>query len=427
MDKQFLPGLVLLLAAAFAGLAAAQPEHAADPPTRVGVVTAAEGSVVFAGPGETDWVELPRNRPLARGDRLWTDEGARAEVHFGAAVLHLDGRTFLEVLAVDDDVVQLAVNEGSVNARVRGLRAGDQFEISTPQLALRASQPGEWRIDADPQRGATRVVSRGGLAVLYGSGRGAQQVVPGRPLAFGGRDLAPAHVAWPAAEAFERWAAQRNHAEDQSVTARFVPRDVVGYPLLDAHGTWSLDPALGPIWFPRPAAAEWAPYREGRWEWISPWGWTWIDDAPWGFAPFHYGRWTLVGARWAWVPGPLGRHPAYAPALAGFVGGTPGIAWYPLAPGEIWYPYAAASPSYVRHVNRYLVADSRYYNTGAHLFLRRPDAVTVVRSDDFQRGRPVQGRRLRVGPSELARAQPIASPAPQGAGGEPPVRRAGSY
>ena len=27
---------------------------------------------------------------------------------------------------------------------------------------------------------------------------------------------------------------------------------------------------------------KWAPYRHGYWRWIEPWGWTWIDDAPWG-------------------------------------------------------------------------------------------------------------------------------------------------
>ena len=114
------------------------------------------------------------------------------------------------------------------------------------------------------------------------------------------------------------------------------------------------------------------------------------------------------------MPGPLGRHPAYAPALVAFIGGTPGVGWYPLAPGEIWYPFTAASPAYVRHVNRYLVADSRYYNTGAHLFVRRPDAVTVVRSEDFHRGRAVHGRWLRMGPAELMRVQPIAAPSPRG-------------
>src|SRR4051812_10999791 len=137
----FLARWFALLAFAFAGAALAQQQQPAtaggDPPARVGTLSATEGSVAFAPAGETEWAEAPRNRPITRGDRLWTDEGARAEVHFGSAVLQMDGRTFVEVIAIDDDVVQLRVNEGVVNARVREMRGGDNFEIDTPQLALR--------------------------------------------------------------------------------------------------------------------------------------------------------------------------------------------------------------------------------------------------------------------------------------------------
>jgi hypothetical protein len=38
-----------------------------------------------------------------------------------------------------------------------------------------------------------------------------------------------------------------------------------------------------------------------------------------------------------------------------------------------------ASPRYVRAANRYLVADSRLYNTGTPRFMYRPDAVTAAR------------------------------------------------
>jgi hypothetical protein len=201
--------------------------------------------------------------------------------------------------------------------------------------------------------------------------------------------------------------------EDQSITARIIPRDVVGYQQLDQNGTWADDATYGPVWYPQVASADWAPYRYGHWESIAPWGWTWVDDAPWGFAPFHYGRWVEIGSRWAWVPGPLGRHPVYAPALVAFVGSSNSdIGWYPLAPGEVWRPYFDASPAYVRNANRYLVTDSRNYNTGPHLFMRRPDAVTTVRIDDFNRGRPVNRRRSRISGSEIARLQP-ASPPPK--------------
>ncbi|MEJ6020950.1 DUF6600 domain-containing protein [Ramlibacter sp. PS4R-6] len=425
----FLARCLALLVFAFAGAAMAQqqavvaPSQGADPPARVGTITALEGSVVFAPAGETDWTEVPRNRPLTRGDRLWTDEGARAEVHFGSAVVHMDSRTFVEVMAVDEDVVQLRVNEGVVNARVREMRGGDNFEIDTPQLALRVTEPGDWRMDVDAQQGFTRVAVRSGSTAVFGANGGAQQITAGRQAAFAGRDLAQlANPPQLADNGFERWALDRNRAEDQSIAARHIPRDVVGYQELDNHGQWSQDPEYGAVWYPQVSVADWAPYRYGRWEWIAPWGWTWIDDAPWGFAPFHYGRWATIGSRWAWVPGPIGRRPVYSPALVAFVGGGsgvsfsfssgPGIGWYPLAPGEIWQPFYAASPVYVRNVNRYVVVGSRSYNNGPHRFLSRPDAITAMRTDDFNRGRHVPGRWSRVNANDIARVQQVTPPMP---------------
>ena len=88
--------------------------------------------------------------------------------------------------------------------------------------------------------------------------------------------------------------ATRDRAEDQSVSAQYVSRDMTGYEDLDRNGTWSDDPEYGHVWAPTNVASDWAPYRYGRWVWVEPYGWTWIDDAPWGFAPFHYGRWAYV-------------------------------------------------------------------------------------------------------------------------------------
>jgi hypothetical protein len=215
---------------------------------------------------------------------------------------------------------------------------------------------------------------------------------PGQQIAFAGRDLERVAVqASPVEDGFDRWAADRNRLEDQSIAARYVPREVVGYQQLDPYGSWAQDPSYGAIWFPHVTVADWAPYRYGHWEWISPWGWTWIDDAPWGFAPFHYGRWAMIGSRWAWVPGRIGPRPIYAPALVVFVGGggtrgswslsigsSPGIAWYPLAPGEAWRPAYRTSPVYVRNVNRNIVMRG---NTAdyVHIHQRRAEALTGLK------------------------------------------------
>ena len=74
-------------------------------------------------------------------------------------------------------------------------------------------------------------------------------------------------------------------------------------------------------------AVDWAPYSHGHWGWVQPWGWTWVDDAPWGFAPFHYGRWVYVRDRWCWTPGACVARPVYAPALVAWVGGDRAATW----------------------------------------------------------------------------------------------------
>src|SRR5437867_1713415 len=82
----------------------------------------------------------------------------------------------------------------------------------------------------------------------------------------------------------------------------------------------------------------------------NPWGWTWVDDAPWGFAPFHYGRWVWYRSRWCWAPGSYVARPVYAPALVAWVGGpsvnvsvsigrsSPPVGWFPLGPREVYVP-----------------------------------------------------------------------------------------
>ena len=419
-----LPWLVVLLCCWLAGAALAQPATPArvadaegDPPARVASVTDRAGSVVFAPAGEQEWVDLPPNRPLTVGDRLWSDAGARAELHLGTATLHLDEQSHLGISALDTQAAQLILLQGTANARVRELAAGDNFEIDTPHVALRAEQPGDYRVEVEPQGGHTRVTVRSGAATIYGEDGQAMRLAAGQSQAFAGRALAQVDAPPAARDAFAQWVEQRNRAEDQSVAARHVPRAVVGYPQLDAHGTWSQDATYGTVWYPRVASADWAPYRDGRWEWIAPWGWTWIDQAPWGFAPFHYGRWATIGSRWAWVPGPLAARPAYAPALVAFfgdgttsfslnIGNGPGVGWYPLAPGEAWWPSYRASTRYVGWLNPRI--DLRRQHRDAwerHQHRRHAHAITAVAIDDFRRGRAVREHWRSVNPAGLRGAQ----------------------
>ncbi|MBI2772838.1 MAG: chromosome partitioning protein ParA [Burkholderiales bacterium] len=404
-------------------LLAAQAMAQTDPPGRVARLNLNEGSVAFSPAGDTEWTDAVLNRPLTQGDRLWTDRGSRAELHAGAIALRMNSQTHLAFVALDDHATQISLNHGALQARVRELADGDSFQLDTPNLSLRAAQAGEYRVEVDPDRGTTRVTVHSGTAVAYGEGGQSLAMGGGQQVEFRGRALVQiAAQEAPPTDVFDRWAAERDRREDQSVSARYVPREVTGYQQLDAWGKWIKDPALGAVWQPRDVDAAWMPFRYGRWDLVAPWGWTWIDEAPWGFATSHYGRWTQLGARWAWVPGRMAARPVYSPALVGFIGngaagdssnvhlgtGRSGVAWFPLAPGEAWKPGYKASPVYVGNVNRNMTAGEPAGSAYVH---RRPEALTAIALDDFQHGRPVRGRAQKLALGELARGQVAALPA----------------
>jgi hypothetical protein len=416
MPRLLVRCLPVFLISLYVGAACAQ----GDPPGRVGQLDYTEGTVTFSPAGDNEWIEAQPNRPLTRGDRFWTDKGSRAEIQVGSSAVRMSGQTQLEVLALNDQSTQLSVTQGTLYVRVRSLPEGENFEIDTPNLAYRAAYPGDYRVDVDATGGTTRVTIHSGTGAVYGEAGQALPLGGGQQITFRGRSLAQVNKQEsPPLDNFDRWALERNRRDDQSVAARYVPRETVGYQQLDAHGQWAQDPTYGAVWFPQGTPANWAPYRDGHWEWIAPWGWTWIDDAPWGFAPSHYGRWAMIHSRWGWVPGRLGLRPIYAPALVAFIGGgsssawsipiaagRPGVAWFPLAPGEAWQPGFKASPLYVSNVNRNMSPPA----STSYLYQSRPDSLTAISAEDFHRGRPVRGSWLRVAANTLTQAQIVPPP-----------------
>ena len=406
-----------LLAAMLLALTSAQAQTgellAGDPPSQVARLSLAEGLVSVAvasgqdTPGSVPvWQAAELNRPLTSGDQVWSDRGARAELHVGSTALRLGALTSLDLLQLDDRALLMRLNEGSLRFRVRALYDGQRLEISTPNLALTVTQPGDYRLDVNRAADTTRVVVQAGGGLIHGERAAASPLTINAQQqgSFSGTQLTSAAPGPAVQDAFDAWAMARDRLEDQSPTARYVPREVVGYQQLDSYGDWQQDATYGAVWLPRNVSANWAPYREGQWRWVAPWGWTWVDDAPWGFAPFHYGRWAQFGPRWGWVPGRLAPRPVYAPALVGFVGSTPGqrsnpqaypgsAGWFPLAPGEAFRPGYRSSPRYVTQINHNTVVNPL---AGDLRYQRQDHAISRAISDDFNRGRaqrPLPGPR----------------------------------
>jgi len=396
-----------------------------DPPTRVARLGYMEGSVSFQPAGENDWVQAVPNRPMTTGDKLWADKGSRAELQLGSAVIRLSENTSFSFLNLDDHTVQIQLSSGTINLRVRRLDQGDDFEVDTPDLAFTVSQPGSYRLDASEDGTYTVVSLRDGGGQVTGNGQTYTLNARQRVTFSGGTDSLNADVEdIGGPDQFDNWADGRDQRCDNSRSAQYLSRDVVGYEDLDDNGNWRDDREYGHVWYPNNVAPSWAPYHEGHWDWISPWGYTWVDDSAWGYAPFHYGRWVVVGGRWGWVAGPVNVQPVYAPALVVFIGGGGmafggGVGWFPLGPREVYVPPYQVSRGYMNQVNVSNTTVSttmitNVYNTTINkstnitnvTYANRtvPGAVTVVPQRAFASAQPVAQAAVAVNPQQIARA-----------------------
>jgi len=394
-----------------------------DPPGRVARVSFVDGAVSIAPAGSDEWGEAVVNRPLTTGDRIWADAGGRAELEVGSATLRLDENTGLGFDNLTDDVMQVHLSSGVMTLHAGSVTAAQIIEVTTPNTTVTLMQKGDYTIEAPEAGGQTVVKVRSGEATVAGASQRAYGVATNEQGVFNGTtDLTAEITGLEPPTQFEEWAYAREVRDQQSITARYVSPEVIGYRELDTYGTWYDEPEYGHVWSPTLLVDDWAPYRFGRWVWVSPWGWTWIDDAPWGFAPSHYGRWTYLRSRWCWVPGPAHIRPVYAPALVGWVGDpyagpfvNPGyggnIGWFPLAPREAYLPGYRASWRHFHNVNvsNTVIVNNTYINDAyqgraapidyhnRHV----PHALTVVQRDAFVSAHRVGDHRTQVTDDQL--------------------------
>ncbi|MGZ5042221.1 MAG: DUF6600 domain-containing protein, partial [Usitatibacter sp.] len=389
--------------ASFAGSSIAQ-----EPPTRVGRLAFTQGEVSVYQDPDQGWERGYVNTPITSENSVWTEPASRAELRVGGTALRLDAATQLDVSELGDTGLDATLARGTLNVRVRYKQRDESFAISTPQARFVLEADGRYRIDADPDNDESRLTVFSGAASLE-TARGSVRIPVGRALVVYG--AASEYVFESAGDtAFDRWALARDGQWRDADSRRYVSTYMTGYEDLDRYGQWSQEPDLGALWFPAQVGADWAPYRNGRWSYVRPWGWTWIDDEPWGYAPSHYGRWVYVRGRWGWAPGGRVERPAWAPALVGWIGGSgwtvgastsPAIGWYPLAPWERYEPWYRANSSYVSRVNS-SVRDRAPRGWQGHgddwRRINRDRATTVVQRDTMIDRRPVQSSRVAVAP-----------------------------
>lgn len=409
-------------------LAARLSADAGDPPARVARLSFIKGTVSLQPSGANNWSQASLNYPLTTGDRIYTDQDSQAELEVGSAAVRASATTDLTMANLNDQFMQLGLGQGTIRVRVYDLPSGDSIEVDTPNGALTLLQPGDYRVETFPDDGATLVIANNGSLEVSG-GDLSQRVESGQAVKLTGTDpIQVSFVSPPDPDAFDQWCWERDSRVTASDSAGYVSRETPGYYDLDTYGVWDEHTPFGPVWYPAGVSVGWVPYRVGHWVWVVPWGWTWVESEVWGFAPFHYGRWVFVGARWGWVPGPVAVRPYYAPALVAFVGGpdfSSGIgigeggvqAWFPLGPGEPFFPWYHYGGTYLRQVN---VTNIRNVTNISNMtdvsnvnnihFVNERVAMTVVPTTAFGSGRRIDRQVIAITPEQLARAEVIPHP-----------------
>jgi hypothetical protein len=148
-----------------------------------------------------------------------------------------------------------------------------------------------------------------------------------------------------------QWAAEPPPPVPQAEPAASEPAQPAAAPTLndfhaalDPYGRWVEVPGLGLVWQPSAAVvgADFTPYVTGG-SWVSaPRGWIFQSQWDWGWAPFHYGRWTLASEfGWVWWP-----DTRWGPSWVDWRYSGSYVAWAPLPPPGFGLTFALGVPGW---------------------------------------------------------------------------------
>ncbi|MBL8327305.1 MAG: hypothetical protein JNJ71_00545 [Rubrivivax sp.] len=347
------PTLGALLPGAWAPLAQAQaPVQAQMPelPTMLGRLSAQQGPVEVAQGGQV-WREALLNMPVSHDSQFRLGAQARAELRLGGTALFLGALSAVHLRRWDAVTLDIEVLRGRVAILPRMPAAPDiapsGVRLQTGPLEWRLAGEGSYHVGHLPGPGRLELDVFEGEARWLRPGAQARSLRAGQALTLDTRRGAVLSEGPAEQRQLDVRAALRQRRAERADPALRLSPGLTGAEELPGVGVWRSDPRWGWLWTPTAVDPAWAPFRQGQWWWLAPWGWHWVDDQPWGFVTAHHGRWIFAAGRWSWAPGLFISQPVAVPATVAFLElpGAPGgpspegwIGWFPLAPGEPYRP-----------------------------------------------------------------------------------------
>ncbi len=248
------------------------------PPERLLRLSHVEGEVSLKSDGRRPTDARP-NDLLMGGDRVVTPPDARAELLLDASPIRLNQRSVLRVDALEAMRVQLGLEDGIANFRIRELYEGDQFEIVLSNVRITLRQPGEYRVEARQSDLSVLTVMAG--AVDVATAGGLVQVGAGQRVMLEGRDARATLVPMVATDGFDDWVLER----EVQLASEHLPASPDENPAYARAGRWYDDSTYGHYWMADSSYgyASWSffAFSSGRWGFhVGNGGWCWSPPRP---------------------------------------------------------------------------------------------------------------------------------------------------
>lgn len=360
-NKRSLPLFLALLFISAALPVSAFDDEIPEVTDRVARISFIAGDVQIRRADTDEWEQAVLNLPIVEGDEVATSANGRFEIQFTPSKhIRVSENALVKIAVLRDEGIAVSASQGSVSVRLIDFDPElGYFEVDAPRTTVAVLRSGKYRIDAgQPDESEIGVaVGDEGEARIYSStsgftlrsGRSARVQIDG---AFAG-DWETTFAA-AIGDDFDLWVRDREDLIANRLREahydRYYDREIYGAEELNDNGDWVYTREYGYVWRPFRTSissySDWSPYRYGHWRWVAPFGWTWINDEPWGWATYHYGRWIWHNGYWHWSPYGYYRHSRswWRPALVVITIYSNNVCWYPL-------PYHYGYYNYNRHYN----------------------------------------------------------------------------
>ena len=306
-------------------------------PVRMARFAYVSGNVTWRDGPTGEWSQATVNLPIRQSAEILVLKGGRADVQFDdGSELRLGNGALVTLKTLYSDnkgeFTQIDLKDGLATLYSR--HPESVYQIDTPMVSVKSVGPSQVRFGVG---GGSEIAVQMGSANIEGP-LGKTVVKEGNYIYLASNATAYQAKASPAPDKWDRWNGDRNKLlAGGTNTIQHVPANiglVAGD--LDAYGSWHQDATNGWVWSPNDQTQDWRPYKDGRWVWEDPFGWTWVSNEPWGWAPYHYGTWFQGDQGWSWCPGPYSQY--WSPGVVSFSDYRGDIGWAPLCPWEVSYP-----------------------------------------------------------------------------------------